>query len=361
MENITFEELFTYSNLYHSYLKSRKCVQWKGTVQAFKCSAISRLYEMKRKIRNDTFKTGKFHCFTIMERGKLRQIKSVNIEERILQRCLCDFVLVPTLTRKFIYDNSACVKGKGTHFALKRMKTLLHRHWRKYGNKGYILQWDYHHYFDTLPHDQIKKSVMPLIKDKRIANLYGRLVDDFPDELGLGLGSQISQISALYYPHKIDNLFAYKKGISGMGRFMDDGYVIAKDKAVLRECLEILKIKSEELGLTLNAKKTRIRKLNGVFPYLKARITLAEDGRILAKPNQRNVTRNRRKLRKLWKMVEEGSLTFDEIKTVYKTTYGNLGNFDANRTKMRYLGLMNDLMKGMKNVYLLQDIRQKSH
>ena len=356
MKDLTFEELFTYSNLYHSYLKSRKGVQWKGTVQAFKATAVSRLYEMKRKIHKGTFKTGNFHCFKIMERGKMRDIKSVNIEERVLQRCLCDYVLVPTLTRKFIYDNSACVKGKGTHFAMKRLRLAMHRHWREYGNDGYILQWDYSHYFDTLPHEQIKKAVMPLIKDKRIAELYGRLVDDFPGDKGLGLGSQISQISALYYPHAIDNALYYKKGISGMGRFMDDGYVIAKDKAVLRECMATLKMMSERLGLTLNAKKTRIRKLNGVFPYLKARMSLDKNGKILAKPNQRNVTRNRRKLRKMWKMAEEGLIPFADLDMVFRTTYGNFSNFNANKTKMGYLGLMNDLMKGSNYVYLRETI-----
>ena len=59
-----------------------------------------------------------FYEFDIMERGKQRHIRSVVIGERVVQRCLCDYALVPVLTRTFVYRVSitptACgIAGKG--------------------------------------------------------------------------------------------------------------------------------------------------------------------------------------------------------------------------------------------------------
>lgn len=55
---------------------------------------------------NNKYKSGGFYEFTIMERGKLRHIKSVHISERVVQKCLCDYSLTPMLSRTFIYDIS---------------------------------------------------------------------------------------------------------------------------------------------------------------------------------------------------------------------------------------------------------------
>lgn len=343
----TYEETFSFNNLYDAYKKSRKGVQWKGTVQAYKTSAISRLYETKRKLMNGTFKTGRFHKFTIMERGKLRHIQSVNIEERVVQRCLCDQVLVETLSRKFIFDNSACIKGKGTHFAIKRLKRNLHRYWLRHKtNEGYILQWDFHHYFDTIPHDQIKKAVLPLLRDKRIGSLFAKLVDDFDGDRGMGLGSQISQISALFYPRKIDDELQYRFKTEGNGRFMDDGYAISESKEVLQNALQVLRELANSLGIEINEKKTQINKLNGTFQFLKARVTMGKDGKITVKPNRRNMTRNNRKLRKIQLMWLRGELNYQEAKEIYRTTDGNFQNFDAYNARHKYQCLFKRLFKG---------------
>jgi len=43
---------------------------------------------------------------------------------------------------------------------------------------------------------------------------------------GLGLGSQVSQISAVFYPNSVDHFIKDKLGIKTYGRYMDDGYII---------------------------------------------------------------------------------------------------------------------------------------
>jgi len=329
----SFPEAFSLTNLYDAWRKCEKGVSWKGSVQSFHNHAPTELLSIHRKLEAGTLKTGGFHNMTIMDRGKLRHISSVQIRERVVQRCLCDNVLVPAVTPKLIYDNAACVKGKGMHFAIKRIKRYLHRYWMKYGNEGYILQYDFHGYFDSIPHEGIKSMVAPLIEDDRIRALYDKLVDDFPGEVGLGLGSQISQISALYYPHEIDNAFANDPEIMGYGRYMDDGYLISYSKEKLRDCMTKLREMATSLGLEINEKKTHITKFGtNAFEFLKCRISMLPNGRIIVRPNKKNVTRNRRKIKKFRKLVDDGVITLKQAEDAYKVIVGNLRNFDAYKT-----------------------------
>ena len=337
---MTFDEVFTYDHLYQSYRKCLNGVRWKGTVQRYEQFSLSNLVQTLEELRKGTFQTGKFYEFTIMERGKVRHIKSVGIAERVVQRCLCDYCLVPLLTNEFIYDCGACIKDKGHHWALGRMKYQLRKYFKKHkSNKGYILQYDFHHYFDTIPHERLINRVSEVLKDTRLLELYSKLVRDFEGEKGLGLGSQISQISALFYPNIIDHYFKGKKGVEAYGRYMDDGYLISSDKELLRECLVDLKRLVSELDIELNIDKTQITKLNH-FNFLKARFLLLDTGKVIMTPSRKQITRNRRKIKKLAKM----GLPPKEYEQIFNTLLGNLKHYNAFYTRRNLEMLKEELL-----------------
>lgn len=98
-----------------------------------------------------------------------------------------------------------------------------------------------HHYFETIPHDNMKRKVNELIQDKKLNNLYNKLIDDFGGQNGLGLGSQISQISALYYMSDIDHTLIKEQGVFAYARYMDDGYIISHNYNALLRIKELLK------------------------------------------------------------------------------------------------------------------------
>lgn len=348
LHQLSYDEVFTYKHLFESFKKCLKGVKWKGTVQNYNQHAISMVYRTYMALKQRNVKTGNFFHFTIMERGKVRQIKSVSIYERVIQRCFCDYCLVPVLSSKFIYDNSACIKGKGMHFALKRFKHNLHNYYIKYKNyDGYIVQFDFHKFFDSINHKMIIDMINKQIVDNDLHNLFAQLVNDFGSEQGLGLGSQISQISALYFPHIIDDTFANDQEVFAYARYMDDGYIIVSNKIKVRECLNKLHKLTQVLCISLNSNKTQIQKLNRPLEFLKARIKLYKNGRIVMKPNRKNITRNRKKLKKLFKcLYEEGKITNEDVYNVFKTTYGNFSSFNAYKTKQNYKCCYNSLFGG---------------
>lgn len=135
-EHDSFEEVFSYSNLYRAYRKCRLGVAWKGSTQKLITQAPLEVFRIWDKLDKGIWKSKGFYEFDIYERGKARHIKSVTMDERVVQRCLCDNALVPVLQPTFIYDNGASTKDKGYHFAIRRCEKHLHDHYRKYGQNG---------------------------------------------------------------------------------------------------------------------------------------------------------------------------------------------------------------------------------
>ena len=134
-----FDKVFSFSNLYNAFKQCKKGVAWKTSTKRYKLNVLRNTYDTYSKLKNLTYRSKGFFEFDIIERGKPRHIRSVHISERVVQRTLCDECLVPMLERSIIYDNSASVKGKGIDFAINRLEKQLHRHYRKYGNDGYVL------------------------------------------------------------------------------------------------------------------------------------------------------------------------------------------------------------------------------
>ena len=153
MECGDFEEVFSFRHLYLSGKKCCKGVYWKNSTQRYIGNLIANTAKLHRELLDGTFKHKGFHEFELMERGKKRHIRSVHISERVVQKCLCDYCIVPVYSSSFIYDNSASLKHRGMDFALRRTVCHLQRHFRKYGLTGGVLLYDFHSYFDTAPHE----------------------------------------------------------------------------------------------------------------------------------------------------------------------------------------------------------------
>lgn len=340
----TFDKVFTFTNLYDSYKACCLGVNWKRSTQIFRANAIANVSKTWHELMAGKFKSKGFYEFDIFERGKPRHIKAVHISERVVQRCLCDYGLVPLLERSFIYDNGASMKGKGIDFALNRLETHLHRFYREYGTDGYVLTFDVHHFFDSIPHDHIKNIIDKAVYDERLKKLTFYLIDQFGD-VGMGLGSQVSQICALAALSGLDHSVKEKAGIRYYGRYMDDGYLIHHDKEYLKKCLKSITNYCNKIGLTLNENKTQIVPIRRGVRFLKIRFLLTDTGRVVRLAPRKNTTAMRRKLKKFREWVDDPkkNFTFDDVVTSYRSWLGHIKHCDSWRTQQRMALLFRQL------------------
>lgn len=335
-----YDKVFTYANLYNSYYLCRNGVRWKASIQKYEATLPLTSLNIYNKMKNRKFEKIKFYEFNIMERGKKRHIMAETIADRCIQKVLCNKYLTPVLEPKLIYDNSASIKGKGTDFQLRRIKSQLAYHYKKYGNTGYIFQFDFSKFFNNINHDILLRMLKKDIKDKDIYNYLKIIIDSF-GEKGLGLGSQVSQIMAIYYPTMIDRYFKEVLHIKGYGRYMDDGYAICKNLDEAKRCKDALIKLSNQLDLPLNMKKITISRLNKTFIFLKKRIQLLDSGKIIIKIDKKSAYKARRKLKKLFKKHKE----IDTLINTYKTWYGLSKKYNNYYISQNYRKLFNKLLQ----------------
>lgn len=313
-----FESVFSFEHLYAAYRASVKGVGWKASTQRYKANALL----------NGTFKSKGFYEFDIIERGKPRHIRSVHISERVVQRCLCDYSLVPMLSRSFIYDNGASLQGKGYDFAVRRVTRFLAKHYRQHGREGYALVFDFSKYFDTAQHAPVFRAIEKSGIDDRLVALSEYFIKCFGDE-GLGLGSQVSQIAAIALPNKIDHYIKDVLRMKFYERYMDDGLIISRSKEKLRECLAALRRLCAEHGIKLNEKKTQIIKLTRGFTFLKVRFRYGKTGAVVRRASYKSIRQMRRKLKIFRRWVGSGRMEPEDVRASLTSWSGYMRRFHS--------------------------------
>lgn len=318
-----FEEVFSFRHIYLSGKKCTKGVLWKNSTQRFIGNIIPISAKIKKELTNGGSTHKGFHEFYIIERGKKRHIKSIHISERTAQKCLCNFVLTPVYSSSFIYDNGASLKGKGIDFAIKRATKHLRQHYRKHGTKGGILVFDFKGYFENIKHKLLFYESARRIHDTKIRVLNDNFIKDF-GRVGLGLGSEASQIQALMFLNPFDHFIKEELRISGYGRYMDDGYLIHDDIEYLKECLKKMKAFCNILGIEFNDKKTMIVPIEKGFRFLKIKFILNCNGKVILRMNKKANTTMKHKLKSFKEWHNEGNMALSDIRNSYNSYKGHM-------------------------------------
>ena len=147
-------------------------------------------------------------------------------------------------------------------------------------------------------------SICKRVKDKEIAARACEVVDSF-GEIGIGLGSQISQLVALAVLDDLDHYIKERLRVKHYLRYMDDFILIHPDKEYLRYCRAEIEKKLQAIGLQLN-QKTVLYPLRQGVKLLQWRFIIADSGAIIRKMNKKKHGKQRRRLKKLFAKEESG-------------------------------------------------------
>lgn len=342
MEQLDFEHVFTFNHLMSAYKRCRKNVNWKVSIQLFNQNKGLNIIRLYHELQSGTYVPKNLHEFDIYDRGKKRHIKSVSVKDRVVQRCLCDYYLVPLLTKSLIYDNGASLKNKGYSFAIYRMERHLRRYYFQHRKPGYILKCDITKYFDSINHEYLISLLSEKIKDDRLLQLVIDIVA-LSGEVGLNVGSQVSQILAVYTLNPLDHLM---KDVFGYdyARYMDDFYILEPNKQILKNALLNIEMHCERAGLRLNKKKTRITKMNSV-EFLKIKWTLRKDGYILKKPVYSTIVRARRKFKKLHKKFIRGEIDINDVYQSWQSWDAHISEMNSYHARKEIRALFAELFE----------------
>ena len=289
---------------------------------------------------------------TLYERGKKRIIVPIVIDDRMIQRVLCDESMLPLMESSLIYDNGASLKDKGVEFTRKRVMKHLAEAVKEYGTDFYILTYDMKSFFDSIPHVVCKNMLDKYYTDENIKNLIMEIVQSYqegaassitnPDEqakylddlrnnrkTGICLGSQISQVLALGVPNPLDHCIKDICRIKHSVRYMDDGVVFAKTKEELQQLLNVIREQVNRLGMKINEKKTHIAKSSKGFVFLKIHYFVTKTGHIVRKMAKSSIIRMRRKLKKFKRLIADGKMTIQDVRNSIQSWMAHAARADT--------------------------------
>ena len=322
-------------------------VRWKASVQRFEIDQLRWIATIRREVTDRTFKGRGFKRFDIVERGKLRHIQSVHISERMVQKLLCNEVLKPVVYPRLIYDNTASQEGKGVALALKRLKEHLRWRFARYGKAGGILLMDYHDFFASIPHEELIQGLFSLYDDRRLDYFVRFFIDAFDGDRGLGLGSETSQVGAIYYPTPIDKLLSDQLGIHCRARYMDDSYAIHHDRHYLEWVYDVVRDAAKFLGIQVNEKKTTIRPLTDDFVFLKKRVHIEDSGRIVLRLTRENIAEERRRILVCREEYDAGRMSAASVWQSYQSWRGYAKQYNGYKTVGAMDQFFATVMKGV--------------
>lgn len=337
--------------LYKAYQKTRCGKRDNPTAMRYRMEAIERTADLSDRLQRRDYTFGPYYPFKVYE-PKERLVLAIDFEGKVVQHSLCDNVLEPCFSRRFIRDNYAGQIGKGTHDGLDRLADAMRHYFfsRKAADEaarraaglpprpmnewdyadGWVLKGDFSKFFYTLLHSycyETARRALKWLKDPELIDfaewLLWLIIDSTPDP-GIPIGNQSSQLLALLYLDAFDHWLRDDRGLV-YGRYMDDFYIIHSDKLLLRQILKEIEAYIKPLGLRLNG-KTQILPLKNGIDFLGFHTYLTQTGKVVRKVRAKSIDNMKRKIRKFRGLVDSGKMTLDSVVQSYASWTGHISH-----------------------------------
>ncbi|NCA93226.1 reverse transcriptase [bacterium] len=334
-----FENIISFENLYRAHRRARLGKRHKKEVIEFEMNLSENLWALHNELKYSTYKVSGYHNFMIYD-PKEREIQAITYRDRIVQHSLCDNYLTPLIERHLIFDNAACRKGKGTHFAIRRLRQFMTKHYKNNANKGYFVKIDVKKYFSNIDHKLLKLKLYKLKIPSDILSLLYGIIDSYQHHLGSGLpmGNQTSQAFALLYLNGIDRVIKEDFQIKYYIRYMDDLIMVVNNKTLADTILEKITGLLNAEQLPINPKSQVIPIKNGIS-FLGWTFSYGQNGAIVQKPKKSSKARIIAKVKDKIYLYNQNAIALIELysaQTSYKAhlQYGNSHNFSKSITKV---------------------------
>lgn len=290
---------------------------------------------------NRTYKPSPSTCF-IVNHPKKREIFAAQFIDRIVHHLYFNYTH-ELYESTFITDSYSCIKNKGTHYGIKRLKQHILKESENYTKECYVLKMDIKGYFIHINRKillEISKKQLNKLKSHKNKNgiIYEKYLDfDFINYLneliitinptdncniispyfewiklpkskslfhtkencGLPIGNLTSQLLSNVFLNELDQFAKRELKCKHYGRYVDDFYFISKDKKYLHEIIpKIKQFLKEILDLDIHDGKTKIINVKQGVEFLGAYI----------KPHRIYVSNNtlKRIKKRLFEMQTEG-------------------------------------------------------
>ncbi len=195
-------------------------------VIAFFADLDANVQRLHDELSTHTYRTSEYSVFVKFE-PKRREIYKLPFRDRVVHWAIMQ-VLEPVWTPQFTADTHACIKGRGIHSLLRKLREDL-----KNDPEGtrYCYKADVKKFYPSIDHTLLKVVVRRKIKDPDLLLLLDEIIESAP---GVPIGNYISQYFANLYLSELDHRIKEVAGVRYYYRYADDIVALAGTKAELR-------------------------------------------------------------------------------------------------------------------------------
>ena len=356
-------EICSFENLHKAYLNARKNKRFRAEVLEFTNNLEDNLFQLRNELLNQTYKAGEYRQFFVYD-PKKRLIMALPFRDRVVQWAVYQ-VVNPYFAKGYITDSYACIDGRGAHQAVQRLHYWLRLicNKSKPDEKWYYQKIDFSKYFYRVSHQVLLETLSKKIKDEKLMWYFKKTIDCettpfglplgksadevLPEErlfdVGMPIGSLISQMLANVNLDALDQYCKRELGIRYYIRYMDDIIILHNDKKELHEIKnKVETFANEKLKLTLND-KTVLRPITLGIEFVGYKVWNTH-----IKIRKSTSLRMKRRLNSLYKKCAKGEISLEKV----------------NKTIVSYKGMLkycnsHNLRSSLNQTYLSYGLLEK--
>jgi RNA-directed DNA polymerase len=269
------------ADLLAAYLDCRRTKRTTPSAMAFEAALEEELVGLHERLAGGTYRPGRSICFVI-DRPKPREIWAAPFHDRIPHHLLYNRI-GPRFERAFIADTCACIEGRGTLYAARRLEHQVRSITRNWRRRAFYLKCDIANFFVS-----IDKRILAELLERRIPEPWWRdlartiLLHDPREDVevrgartrlaripahkslftqdahhGLPIGNLSSQFFANVYLDELDQFVKHRLRAPHYIRYVDDFVLLHESPRQLnawRAAIEAFL--AERLRIALNPAKT---------------------------------------------------------------------------------------------------------
>lgn len=307
-------ELCSFRNLELAYKKARKGKTTKDYVILFENNLYPNLHELRQELLFHYYRPRPLQTF-ILRDPKTRKISKSEFRDKVIHHALCN-IIEPIFEESFIFDSYANRIGKGTLKAIERFCYFSKKITKNNTRRVFILKADIRHYFETVNHNILLKTIGQKIHDPRILWLIKTILANYNlnnncngTNIGMPLGNLTSQFFANIYLNELDKFVKHELRIRYYIRYVDDFVLFHESRTELEKFkMEIELFVKKHLALELHPDKSKILPLHRGVHFLGLKVFLFHK---LVK--KKNIKKFNRKLKDLCYLYDNGQGDYDQI------------------------------------------------
>lgn len=271
---------FQFEDLVQAYYDCRRHKRNTASARAFEKDMEINLLELHDDLLAGTYRPGRSICF-VVTRPKAREVWAAAFRDRVVHHLMYNHV-APRFYASFIADSCACIPGRGTLYAAKRLESKIRSASENWSKPIFYLKCDLANFFVAIDKQVLRQQLARKITEpwwlalaetilmhdpredyvlRSPPQLFNRVPQHKrltvqPAHLGLPIGNLSSQFFANVYLDALDQFAKHQLSAKHYVRYVDDFVFLHESPQQLNEWREKVEAFLPRLGAKLNPSKT---------------------------------------------------------------------------------------------------------